>query len=560
VAEGQTGQAIKPQSNGQSILRLLILEESAPEAQSLIDHLREIGYSVTAARIKSPLEFQAALKKQEWDLIISSHSLPNFSPKQALALLAHAKMEIPLIVISDHIGEDDLTEALRCGACTLIKKGKIDHLQLTVQRELRNVAQRRARHYYEKMFRESERRCQALLESSTNAIACVRNGKVLYSNPSFDRLINNGKVKEPHNIIALAYPDDQQRFEALIKEVETGKNLSDRAELRFLSADDKPLMAIVEAMVAHVNEQQCAQVSISVSVEPRATMKPSPPVEMAPQVSTAPKPSADSRPHVVEVKSRGDNNDPAMTQKIRDALAGNRFRLVYQPIVPLHAQPAENYEVLTRMIDEHGEEVPPGNFMPAAESAGLMTDIDRWIIRAAMQTLVNQHTQNKQTSLLVKLSEDSVGDHSLVPWIAAQLQEFHLPGDTLIFEIKEAYILHRLDNAKQFIGGLKQLHCRTALGNFGSDPQSLDCLEQLHVNFVKLAGAFVDNLAGDPKSQAMVKAVVQTAHDMGTQTIATFVQDASKMSTLWQCNVDYIQGYFLQAPDVELSYNFSDDE
>ena len=58
----------------------------------------------------------------------------------------------------------------------------------------------------------------------------------------------------------------------------------------------------------------------------------------------------------------------------------------------------------------------------------------------------------------------------------------------------------------------------------------------------------------------MIKAVVQTAHDLGTLTIATFVQDASRMATLWQCNVDYIQGYFLQAPDADLSYNFSADE
>ena len=93
MAEGQTGLAIKPQANGQSILRLLILEESASEAQALIDPLRELGYALTAARVKSPLEFQAALKKQDWDLIIAPFALPNFTAKQALALLTHAKMD-----------------------------------------------------------------------------------------------------------------------------------------------------------------------------------------------------------------------------------------------------------------------------------------------------------------------------------------------------------------------------------------------------------------------------------------------------------------------------------
>jgi len=249
-----------------------------------------------------------------------------------------------------------------------------------------------------------------------------------------------------------------------------------------------------------------------------------------------------------------------MLKKIRDALSTDHFRLLYQPIVPLHAQPAENYEVLTRMIDEHGKDVPPAQFMPVAESAGIMPEIDRWIIRAALQTLVKQHTLKKETSLLVKLSEDNVCDQNLVHWIGEMLQALHLPGDTVIFEIKEAFVLNRLLEAKQFITGLKQFHCRIALGHFGSDPRSLDCLEQLHPNFVKLASTFVDNLSGDPKSMAMVKTVVQTVHDLGSQTIATFVQDASKMATLWQCNVDFIQGYFLQAPEEDLSYDFSDDE
>jgi EAL domain-containing protein (putative c-di-GMP-specific phosphodiesterase class I) len=187
-----------------------------------------------------------------------------------------------------------------------------------------------------------------------------------------------------------------------------------------------------------------------------------------------------------------------------------------------------------------------------------MCAIDRWIIRTAMQTLVKQHEEQKETSLLIKLSESSLDDNSLVPWIGEQLNEFHLPGDKLIFEIKEASVVQRMEAAKQLISGLKQMHCRTALGHFGSDPRSLDCLEQLRVDFVKLAVNFVDNLSGDSKSQAMIRAVVQTSHDLGTLTIATFIQDASKMATLWQCNVDYIQGYFLQAPEESMSYNFSE--
>jgi EAL domain-containing protein (putative c-di-GMP-specific phosphodiesterase class I)/PAS domain-containing protein len=562
VAEGQTGLAIKPQAAGQSILRLLILDESTSAAQSLIAPLRDMGYAVTANWVSSPLEFHAAIKKQEWDLVIASSTPVNFIAKQALALLTNSKMDLPMIMVSDEIKDEQLSEALNGGARALLKRGQIQHLQLTVQRELRDLAQRRARRYYEKMFRESVRRCQILLESSSHAIVCMRNGKILYSNPAYDRLIEKNKL-DSKNISGLIHPDDRQRFEILLNSIESGANLSNKTELTILDENNKPMTAKIEAMVAHVNEQQCAQISISFFADSNIAVNTASQRDSAePRIHTSGQ--KDGRSPAIAVA----NTDTAqakpvnaeLLQKIRRALSENLFRLVYQPIVPLRAQPAENYEALIRMVGDDGEEIPPAKFMPTAENAGCMKAIDRWVIRAAMQTLVKQHSRNKHPSLLVKLSEDSIGDRTLVPWIGEMLQEYHLPGDTVIFEIKEAHIKPRLKESVQLIYGLKQLHCRTALGHFGSDPHSLDCLDQVRADFVKLAGIFVDNISDDPKSQAMVKAVVQTAHDLGTQTIATFVQDASKMAKLWQCNVDYIQGYFLQAPEQELSYNFSDEE
>ena len=557
MSQGQAGLAVKPQSNNQGVLRLLVLEESAAAAQSLIDPLREAGFAITAARVKSPLEFQAALKKQEWDLILTPPSLAGFKAKQALALLAHAKIDTPCIIIGNQFTDEEYTEALRFGVRALIKNDQVDQLVLTAQRELRDLALRRARHHYEKMFRQSERRCQILLESSLNAIACIRNGKVIYANPVFNQLRES--PAKGSQIIDLIHPEDQQRFEQLLSGIETGKNLSDRAELRILEENAGPRPTKVEAMLAYINEQPCAQISFSFQADAVQIHEPAPSATSAETSGDVP---AENEASQISANDSVDaqDDDPAMRQKLREALSTGRFRLVYQPIVPLHAQPAERYEALIRMIDENGEEIPPASFMPAAEKAELMPEIDRWVIRTSLETLAKLHSDKKETSLLVKLSEASLGDRSLVPWINKQLSEFHLPGDTLIFEIKESYVLHQPEAAKHLIGGLKLLHCGTALGNFGSDPQSLNHLEQLHVDFVKLAGTFVDNLTGDSKGQAMIKAVVQTAHDLGTLTVATFVQDASKVATLWQCNVDYIQGYFLQAPDQDMSYDFSEQE
>lgn len=537
MTEGQGGLAVKGQPNNQSLLRLLILDESTSEAQALIELMRSFGYAVTAALIKSPLEFQAALKKQEWDLAIAAGTAGAFGLKQALALLAHAKLDLPVILLADDDDEQRLADAFSTGLRAVVPKERTVLLQWTVQRELRDLAQRRARHHYEKMFRQSERRCQGLLASSRHAIACLRGGKMLYRNRAFERLAREQSVK---TVLDLIHPDDRSAFDSMIKAVETGRNLSDSLEVRLANAAGTAHLYVAEVMAAQINEQPCAQLTLSLK---RA---PAPALVAAAAVAEPAKetPAANSQ-------------DRAMRDQVAAAIAANRFRLVYQPIVPLHAQPAENYEVLMRMLDDKGEEVPPAQFMPAADAAGLMPDIDRLIIRAALQTLVQQHADGKETSLLIKLSEASLHDPGLVDWLGEQLHECHLPGDTVIFELREAAVLPRLERAKAVVAGLKQLHCRTALGHFGASPQSLDCLEQLRVDFVKLSGALVDNLGTDPKCQAMVRAVVQMAHDLGTQAIATFIQDASNMASLWQCGVDYIQGYFLQAPEQDLSYNFS---
>ena len=133
---------------------------------------------------------------------------------------------------------------------------------------------RRARHHYEKMFRQSERRCQGLLESSQNAIACVRNGKVIYSNQAFTQLMSKGGEHDISNIFSIIHPEDRQRFEQLFIGVETGQNLSDKAELRIMDENSKPQPVKMDAIVAYINEQQCAQISISPNVESGDTPKP----------------------------------------------------------------------------------------------------------------------------------------------------------------------------------------------------------------------------------------------------------------------------------------------
>jgi PleD family two-component response regulator len=260
--EGQARLALKPQTDNQGLLRLLILEESNSEAQALIDLMRAFGHAVTAALIKSPLEFQAALKKQEWDLVICARTGAAFGPKQALALLGHAKVDLPVILLGDDSDEQRLAEAFNAGVRAVVPRSRHVLLQGTVQRELRDLAQRRAHRYCESMLRHSERRCQRLLESSRHAIACLRNGRLLYRNLAFECLAREHGAK---TVLDLVRPEQRPRFEAMIKGIETGRILSVALELTLANAKGTPQVYVAELMAAQVHEQACVQLTLAVN-------------------------------------------------------------------------------------------------------------------------------------------------------------------------------------------------------------------------------------------------------------------------------------------------------
>jgi len=256
----------------------------------------------------------------------------------------------------------------------------------------------------------------------------------------------------------------------------------------------------------------------------------------------------------------GKERNASWIDAIHAALQDDNFFLAFQPIVSLHGDTCENYEVLLRMHNADGGEVLPEQFLPAAEHAELMPQIDRWVIDHAMQQLAKVQTEGTQTKFFIKLTGPSLVDNSLLPWISEKLKEQRLSGDSLIFEIDESSAVMHLGQAKAFINGVKQLHCQVVLDHFGSGLNSIKNLKHLDANYLKIDGGLISSLADDEQNQETVQSIIQTAHSMGKLTIAEFVQDANSLALLWQFGVNYIQGHFLQEPSTTLDYDFTSED
>ena len=245
-------------------------------------------------------------------------------------------------------------------------------------------------------------------------------------------------------------------------------------------------------------------------------------------------------------------------KRIKQAIDQEQLHLVYQPVVSLHGHAGEKYEALLRMHSGSGDELSPGQFIPAAEKSGLMPDLDRWVIQHALADLNKHRSSGKDTSMFIKISPYSIEDETLIAWLQKQLSETGIPGKHIIFEISEEVTLTHMKAIKLFTTGLKQLGCQLALDHFGRTANSAVVQKHLMASFLKIDGALINAMTTDNEAQEKVKSVIAIAAATGSKTVAQFVEDANSLALLWQTGVNYIQGYFVQQPDSLMRYDFSD--
>ena len=244
--------------------------------------------------------------------------------------------------------------------------------------------------------------------------------------------------------------------------------------------------------------------------------------------------------------------DMGWSHRIKEAIAQNRFALACQPIIDTRTRQIESYEVLIRMVDEQDELIMPNGFLPTAERFGLAVDIDKWVIVSAIETLAMQRREAPDLCYSINLSGQTLTDPGVCDLILKMLRSTGLDAAALTFEVTETVAIADMAAAEAFLSRLQRIGCKTALDDFGSGMASFAYLQDLPVDYVKIDGRFVKNMANSRVDQAMVKAMNEIAHALGKQTIAEFVENEECFRLLAEYGVDYGQGYHLGRPDITL--------
>ena len=239
--------------------------------------------------------------------------------------------------------------------------------------------------------------------------------------------------------------------------------------------------------------------------------------------------------------------------KLRSALDEDRFRLLVQPIASIGpSRPGghvTHFEFLLRMIDEAGAEIAPWQFIKAAERYDLMREVDRWVIRHALESIAAiGDGAGTDCSWSINLSGQSVADPTLVDYVLEEVNRTGVPFEKIWFELTETAAITHFSIAKELIERVRGLGAKMVLDDFGSGLSSFGYLKNLPVDMLKIDGQFVRDIARSPVDREMVAAICRVAAAMDIETVAEFVEDQASLDELVAIGVDYAQGYYLGRP------------
>lgn len=227
-----------------------------------------------------------------------------------------------------------------------------------------------------------------------------------------------------------------------------------------------------------------------------------------------------------------------------------KFFLVFQPIVALRTPSSSlNYEVLIRMRGEDGKVLPPGNFIGAAERNGLMSQIDRWVLRNTLEWLDSHPEHRDRLSFAtINISGASLNDSRFVDDAFAMIAEHPLAMRKLCLEVTESVALHDLGSTRRFVDRLRTYGSKLALDDFGAGYTSFNYLKEIPADFIKIDGTFVKDINRNPANYAITRMIVELTHELGMRSIAEWAETIDTIASLCDLGVDYGQGYGLVRP------------
>ena len=243
-----------------------------------------------------------------------------------------------------------------------------------------------------------------------------------------------------------------------------------------------------------------------------------------------------------------------LTRYMDLALKEQRFNLLFQPIVRLADESFHDYEVLSRMIDDDGNDMDPIDFLPLANLNGLGEELDKVIIALAFAFF--SQSDNENIRLVLSLTSNTLLSKTFLPWLSDFLREHKISTDRLFFQLSETQICNNLKYCTKFSKGLKQLGLNIIVYHYGCVVEPENYLDDIQPVCVKLDKSLVRDLAYNQYRQDELKSLITNLHNKNLKVVIPQVESSSALSILWNLSADYVQGYCLERPKQTMDYAF----
>jgi diguanylate cyclase (GGDEF)-like protein/PAS domain S-box-containing protein len=254
-----------------------------------------------------------------------------------------------------------------------------------------------------------------------------------------------------------------------------------------------------------------------------------------------------------------DDRAREVLQLLADGIKNNSLVLLYQPIVSLHGEEHQHYEVYLRLPDGDGNLLRPDEFMRLAEQAGMGGRVDRWVVLHAVKKLAHHRGEGHPARITVNLTHAALTDESFLPWLRMALKAAKLPKESVILQYSEASATTYLKHAKAFGEALRSMECLLSLSHFGCSVNPFGTLRHLQVDYVKLDGSFVEDLDSGEEKQEALREMIASLEEQGKMTVVPMVSNASVLASLFTSGANYVQGNYFAEPSPDMDYDFTSD-
>ena len=234
---------------------------------------------------------------------------------------------------------------------------------------------------------------------------------------------------------------------------------------------------------------------------------------------------------------------------LRTGIQEERFSLVFQPIVDLNSKSSDLFEVLLRFSHPDFPNISPAEFIPLAETTGLIRPIGQFVIRTALlhlHALDNQ--EGKRYSLSINLSPRQLQDDTFVIFLRNQLQYFNIEPKRIILEITENSLMENNIRNEKILEQIREVGCQIAIDDFGTGFSSLSYLRRFAVDILKIDQAFIQRVPDDEADGNLIRGIINMSRELGIAVIAEGVEMKTQYDFLLESGCDMAQGYYFSRP------------